>query len=171
MERKNLNKMFTADELMTHEKDLLHYAVKRTYNVDIARDFVQETYLKAIKYKHTYREGSPLGPWLQTILINTMKSYTTSLKCRPQISEVTLEDLDMYAPISTLDTYDYGYIFNDERLDRAYRDLKFAHKQIVYLTYVMDKSHVDISKRLKLSQNTCRTRLKNALDNLREMVA
>jgi DNA-directed RNA polymerase specialized sigma24 family protein len=83
---------------------------------------------------------------------------------------VTLEDLDMYAPLSTIDTYDYGYVFNNEELDEAYKDLKFAHKQIVYMTYVMDKSDREISKKLNMPLNTCYTRRKAALDNLREII-
>lgn len=162
--------MFTADELIAHEKTLLRYAYKKVGDIELARDLVQSTYLRAIKYRDNYDSVKSLGAWLQTILMNVISSHFLAQKRRPQISQVTLEDLDMYAPLSSIDTYDYGYVFNNEELDEAYQELKFAHKQIVYMTYVMDKSDKDISDKLKLPVNTCRTRRKSALDNLREMV-
>lgn len=162
--------MFTADNLIDHEKTLLHYAYKKTGDIELARDLVQTTYLRAIQYKDNYDSIKSLGAWLQTILMNVISSHYLAQSRRPQISDVTLEDLDMYAPLSTIDTYNYGYVFNNEKLDQAYQELKFAHKQIVYMTYVMDRSDKDISSRLNLPINTCRTRRKAALDNLREMV-
>jgi RNA polymerase sigma-70 factor (ECF subfamily) len=166
--------MFNADELINHQRVLLGYAAKVTGDWELARDLVQDTFLRAIKYKDNYddNEVRSLGAWLQTILMNVISSHYKAMGCRPQYSKFTIEDIEAYAPLYTLDKYYYGHHFRDDELDKAYNKLKFAHRQIVYLTYVEDESDKNISKRLGIPLNTCYTRRKSAVDTLRqELVA
>jgi len=50
---------------------LKHYALSLTMNIDDAKDLMQETVLKAYRYKSKFTEGTNLRGWLFTILKNT----------------------------------------------------------------------------------------------------
>lgn len=52
-------------------KHLKHYALSLTMNIDDAQDLMQETVLKAYRYKNKFVEGTNLRGWLFTILKNT----------------------------------------------------------------------------------------------------
>ena len=52
-------------------KHLKHYALSLTMNIDDAEDLMQETVLKAYRYKGKFTEGTNLRGWLFTILKNT----------------------------------------------------------------------------------------------------
>lgn len=49
---------------------LKNYALSLTHNSESANDLVQETLLKAYRYKSRFEEGSNLRGWLYTILKN-----------------------------------------------------------------------------------------------------
>lgn len=50
---------------------LLNFALKLTKDEEAARDLVQDTALKAFKYRQMYRKGTNMGAWLMTIMRNT----------------------------------------------------------------------------------------------------
>ena len=58
-------------DIMEFEKPLKGFAYKFTYNEDDANDLVQETYLKALRYKDKFAEKTNLKAWLYTIMKNT----------------------------------------------------------------------------------------------------
>ena len=49
-------------------------ALRLTRNADRAQDLVQDTYLKAIRARHSFAEGTNLKAWLYTILHNTWRN-------------------------------------------------------------------------------------------------
>ena len=53
---------------------LYRSAVRLTRNTDDAQDLVQETYLKAIRARERFRDGTNLKAWLYTILNNTWRN-------------------------------------------------------------------------------------------------
>ncbi len=57
--------------LQQYEQKLKLYALKLTTNLDDAQDLVQETMLKALKYKSKFSEGTNFGAWMHTIMKNT----------------------------------------------------------------------------------------------------
>jgi RNA polymerase sigma-70 factor (ECF subfamily) len=57
---------------LTMYKDALkRFAYSLTNNTDDALDLVQETYLKALKYRNKYREEVNFKAWVMTIMKNT----------------------------------------------------------------------------------------------------
>src|SRR6187397_3307364 len=49
-------------------------ALRLTRNADRAQDLVQDTYLKAIRARRSFAEGTNLKAWLFTILQNTWRN-------------------------------------------------------------------------------------------------
>ncbi len=50
---------------------LRNYGLSLTHNLDETKDLVQETILKAYRYKDKFQEGTNLRAWLYTILKNS----------------------------------------------------------------------------------------------------
>jgi len=60
------------DKMMENElMPLRNYALSLTHNLDETKDLVQETILKAYRYKDKFQEGTNLRGWLYTILKNS----------------------------------------------------------------------------------------------------
>lgn len=59
------------DKVYQESNSLNSYALQLTRNADDAKDLVQETMLKAFKYKSKFTEGTNLKGWLFTIMRNS----------------------------------------------------------------------------------------------------
>jgi RNA polymerase sigma factor (sigma-70 family) len=60
------------DKLMVMElQPLRNYALSLTHDMDDTKDLVQETLLKAFRYKDRFEEGTNLRGWLYTIMKNS----------------------------------------------------------------------------------------------------
>ena len=60
------------DKMMENElTPLRNYALSLTHNIDETKDLVQETILKAYRYKEKFQAGTNLRGWLYTILKNS----------------------------------------------------------------------------------------------------
>jgi RNA polymerase sigma-70 factor (ECF subfamily) len=57
--------------IVTHSNFLYQLAMKLTRNNDDSNDLLQETFLKAIKNKEKYQDGTNIKGWLYTIMKNT----------------------------------------------------------------------------------------------------
>lgn len=58
-------------QLIAFQSSLKGFAFKFTSNEDDANDLLQETFLKALKYKDKFAEQTNLKAWLYTIMKNT----------------------------------------------------------------------------------------------------
>ena len=72
-----------------YEQKLHIYALKLTTNMDDAQDLVQETMLKALKYRNKFSEGSNMGAWMHTIMKNTFINQYRRKKKRLVVTDDT----------------------------------------------------------------------------------
>lgn len=164
--------IFTGSELIEHHDKLMAYAYKRADNRDIAQDFVQTTYMRAIRSQHTYDpdQDSSLGAWLMTILKNVINDYwieQNRLK-RPKIDDKPIEDLhESYHP-ATIDSYDFGNDFEDERLEEAYSNLIPSHKEVIEFTYVQELTDEELVAKYGKDKQHYRSRRHKATRTLRK---
>src|SRR5690348_7608252 len=59
-----------ADEALTHLDTLYRGALRLTHDPDAAQDLVQEAYLRALRYQHSYQQGTNMKAWLFAIMRN-----------------------------------------------------------------------------------------------------
>jgi RNA polymerase sigma factor (sigma-70 family) len=81
--------MVDFNTLLVQEQQGLHRFAKKLTGVSAdAEDLVQETFLKALKYKSRFVEGSNLRAWLFTIMKNTfVNDYRRVKKGREVLGE------------------------------------------------------------------------------------
>ncbi|MEL6923960.1 MAG: RNA polymerase sigma factor [Bacteroidota bacterium] len=72
-----------------HQHLLKGFAMKLTNNYEDANDLLQETSLKAFKYRKQFIKGSNLKAWLSTIMRNTFINNLRTRKRRPTIQDGT----------------------------------------------------------------------------------
>ena len=85
-----LNRMVIA-----YEKDLLRLCCAYLRDVELARDAVQETFLKAYRRMDRFEGKASEKTWLMRIAINTCKDTLRSGWLRHVDAAVTLEDLPL----------------------------------------------------------------------------
>src|SRR5438094_2384091 len=59
-----------AEEALTHLDTLYRGALRLTRDPDQAQDLVQEAYLRALRYQHSYQTGTNMKAWLFAIMRN-----------------------------------------------------------------------------------------------------
>src|SRR5256886_10976307 len=59
-----------AEEALTHLDTLYRGALRLTHDPDAAQDLVQEAYLRALRYQHSYQAGTNMKAWLFAIMRN-----------------------------------------------------------------------------------------------------
>jgi len=70
-------------ELLSYQNPLKYFALKLTADNEDAEDLLQETFLKALKYKDKFQEKTNLKAWLYTIMKNTfINNYRRKVRKR-----------------------------------------------------------------------------------------
>jgi RNA polymerase sigma-70 factor, ECF subfamily len=59
-----------AEVIRCHQQAVFNVAWRMLGNTQDAEDAVQETFLRAYRFWHSYEPGRPLGPWLKRIAVN-----------------------------------------------------------------------------------------------------
>ena len=130
------------DELLTYQNPLKYFALKLTADNEDAEDLLQETFLKALKYKDKFQEKTNLKAWLYTIMKNTfINNYRRKVK-RKTIMDNTDDDYfvnstKQSSPISPESEYNYKEItttvnaLNDEcRIPFQMHNEGYKYKEI-----------------------------------------
>lgn len=75
-------------QLVNQRTPLKNFAYSLTLNSEEAQDLVQETLLKALKYRDKFADATNLKAWLYTIMKNTfINTYRRSVKTRQIITQ------------------------------------------------------------------------------------
>ncbi len=79
--------------LILQERSLLkNFALKLTMNQEDAKDLLQDTYLKALKYKDKFAESTNLKAWLCVIMKNTfINNYRRQSRAKQFM--ITVDDI------------------------------------------------------------------------------
>lgn len=73
--------------IISERSSLKSYALSLTHNLEDAQDLLQDTYLKAIKYRSKFEDSTNLRAWLFTIMKNTfINAYRRNTKIKKLVS-------------------------------------------------------------------------------------
>ncbi|WP_082235631.1 sigma-70 family RNA polymerase sigma factor [Halobacillus massiliensis] len=144
---------------------LLRTAFQYVNNKTTAEDMVQDALLKAYDKFHMFQEGQNLKAWVFTIMVNHCKDYLRRYESRKvtpwegqwlQNTEAnTLDPLEIM-----LEKEEYSHIH------RAVGHLRPDYHVCVHLYYFNNLSVKQISRVLHTNENTLKTRMKRARDQL-----
>ena len=156
--------------LMVHElQPLRNYALSLTHNMDDTKDLVQETLLKAYRYKEKFAEGTNLRGWLYTIMKNSfINNYRRDSK-RNTFLDSTDNTYFIDLPSHRIDN-DAELTFIRKDLEKAIDKLPLELKITFTLNAEGYKYH-EIAEELNIPIGTVKTRIFVARRVLRDQLA
>jgi RNA polymerase sigma-70 factor (ECF subfamily) len=155
------------DKMMEQElAPLRNYALSLTHDMDDTKDLVQDTILKAYRYRENFKAGTNLRGWLYTILKNSfINNYRRNQK-RNTFLDSTENTYFLDIPSHKVDN-DAELKFIRKDLDAAVESLPYDLKLTFNLNAEGFKYH-EIAEELNIPIGTVKTRIFIARRVLRE---
>ncbi len=130
-----------------------------------AEDILQEAFINAFQYLHTFQGTSTFGAWLKRIVVN--KSLNILQKNRLPLDNLNDEEHDV-----PQEEEESIYVDQDEleRVRNAIEDLPDGYRVILSLYLLEGYDHLEISEILGISVGTSKSQYNRAKKKLREML-
>lgn len=157
------DKQAFTDIILCIKNDLYKIAKTRISNDDDIDDLIQETMIETYKHIKKLREPEKLKMWVIKILINKCNKLYRK-KCRKDIS-INEYDLEKYIILNSQKD-----IEDDLNFYYLIKDLKYEERIVIVLHYMEQYSVKDISKILSMKENTIKTHLYRARENIRKNI-
>jgi len=145
---------------------------------DDAADLVQETYLRAMRYAHTYTPGEHgIRPWLLRILHNVFYNTIRSAKRRREMTDrlaheqPLADDAPEFVALQGDDADALDWDATDDRLKHAIDQLDDRHRQVLLLWAVEGYKYRQIATVLDVPIGTVMSRLHRARRTLKAQLA
>lgn len=164
------------DEAMTHVDALYRTALRLTRNPSDAEDLVQETYLKAHRFRESYTPGTNLRAWLFRILTNSFINEYRKRSRQPSITDVgELEDYYLFRRVKEAGE-DLGTdpeatvmrMFLDDEVREALESLPEQYRLPVLLADVEGFSYKEIAEITETPIGTVMSRLHRGRKQLQQ---
>lgn len=158
-------------EFLPHLDALYNFATFLENNDEIAKDLLQETYLRAYKFINYYEKGTNAKAWLIRILKNTFINEYRKKSKQPQ--RVDFEDTYQQVDDSSDDMQNvdlrqeiYNTLVGDE-VTSAVNSLPVDYRLIILLCDVEGFKYDEIAKIIDVPIGTVRSRLHRARNMLK----
>ena len=145
-----------------HHARLYRYCLRMTGQRSAAEDLVQETFMKMLKYKATFRDDSELVPWMFGIGRNA---------CLAQLRRTANDRVsDDVGEIEETSTHDDAHSDDEHELvRRALLHLPVDRREVLVLSRYEFKSYEEIAVVLDCSVGAVKVRVHRAIKQLREI--
>lgn len=153
-------------ELWELRGDLLLYANYLTKNRCNAEDLVQNTFLRAIRFKNSFEPGTNFRKWIFTILINTFRNEILTINRRKKVQNNDI----------IIGLYRQKYYFNGSTTKFALYDIFDSvnslsiTNQKTFKMYLSGYLYKEIADTLNISENTIKTRIRSSKFKLRKIL-
>lgn len=160
------------NETVPHRNALYNYALKIVRNADDAQDLLQDTYYKAYKNYHQFKNGTNSRAWMFMILKNTfINNYRKSKREPVKLDYDEIEDIyeNIKSDQSKDNNFDldfYNNLFDDE-LTEAIDQLPTKMREVFLLCDLEDYSYEETAELVGCPVGTVRSRLHRARNMLR----
>ena len=167
MEREE--KDFILEKMMIeYGNELVRLAFSYVKDTEIAKDMVQNTFIKCYKNLDSFRFDAQIKTWLYRITINECKDYLKSWNYkRVQVSSFINETTKAILPSiekTVIDKYE-----NEEMKGNIF-SLPKVYQEVIYLYYYDSLKMEEIANVLDIPVNTVKTRLRRAKQRLESMI-
>lgn len=149
-----------------HSAALMGHAIRFTKDEDDAADLVQETMIKAIRFRESYQEGTNLKGWLFTILKNTFLNSCVRDKRKKdflvQDDEISSQNL-VYSASSNL--AEGSFVMSD--IQKALAQLPEIYR-LPFVSYFEGYKYQEIAEATGMPLGTVKTRIHMAREILKK---
>lgn len=160
-------------EFMPHIDSMYNFAYRLTFDEDEAKDLVQDTYMKAFRFIHSFQEGTNAKAWLYRILKNSfINDYRKKSKQPAKVDYQEVEQFYNSEDTPSSATVDLRLeatkdMIGDE-ISNALNSLAIDFRTVVILCDLEGFTYEEMAKILDIPIGTVRSRLHRARNLLRE---
>lgn len=144
-----------------YQTPLFNFYSKLTGDRVLSEDLVQEVFLRILKYRQSYRSGTPFRAWIYQIARNARVDHF-----RKTPRQITLEP-EMLPPVIPGDSAQEKQ--EAELLHRALMQLPDEKREILLLSRFQELKYEEIARLLGCELGTVKTRIYRALQELRRV--
>lgn len=130
-------------------------AYRMTNDFSLADEVLQDAFLQAFRYLHTFRQDSTFGAWLKTILVRTAYKKIKST--------VHFEDIEQHRQ----EQIDWGNHLDTDYLEQAIQALPTGYRSVFILIEIEGYTHQETGDILGISAGTSKSQLYHAKKRLR----
>jgi RNA polymerase sigma factor (sigma-70 family) len=144
-------------QILSYSSQLNNFAYKLTSDYDDAKDLLQETLIKAIKYKDSFTDPKNLKAWLCTIMKNIfINDYRRISRKQQVISPNVTTDSDRLHQVKTTHTIEAA--INAKDIYKAIGNLADEYK-VPFELYVEGYKYKEIAEHMDLPIGTVKSRI------------
>jgi RNA polymerase sigma factor (sigma-70 family) len=136
-----------------YSKAMYNTLTRITSDSEIAKDLLQEAFVKAFKKVSELDEPKAFGGWLKRIVVNTGLEHVRKKKCVFEEIENHLEDQE---------ELDDGLVIESETIHQAIKELPDGCRTVLCLFLLEGYKHSEIAKELGISESTSKTQYRHA---------
>ncbi|MGI8727608.1 MAG: RNA polymerase sigma factor [Solirubrobacterales bacterium] len=126
-----------------------------------AEDIAQEAFLAAIRHLDRFDLRRPFGPWMHRIVVNRAIDHARASRLRG----IPTDRVEEHGAASADDRAELS-----DEVASAIRQLDPERRALVVLRYLLEFTPGEIAEMLDLPRGTVNSRLRRALDQLRETI-
>lgn len=142
-----------------YQRPLFNFYCRLTGDRTASEDLVQDVFFRILKYRQTYRPGTPFRAWLYQIARNAWKDYHRK---HPQAVEFEPE---MLSPVASIDNAQREQ--ETELLHKALLMLPEEKREVLLLSRFQELKYDEIAHLLDCEVGTIKVRIHRALRELR----
>ena len=143
---------------------IFNFFLKMGLERDVSQDLTQNLFYRMIKYRNSYKSGSPVISWVYQIARNLHSDYCTERKKKNDLILQT----ESYPPDIPEDSDSYQEE-EYERLDRAFSELNDSQKEIIILSRYQGLKYEEISAIINQSVPAIKVAMHRAIRQLRKI--
>ncbi|QTD42621.1 sigma-70 family RNA polymerase sigma factor [Sporosarcina sp. Te-1] len=162
-------KDFLLETIMVdYGNELVRLAYSYVQDAEIAKDMVQNTFIKCYKNLDSFRNDAQIKTWLYRIAINECKDYLKSWNYRMvQVKSLINETAKSISPSVEKTVMDK---YKSEEMKDTIFSIPKVYREVVFLYYYDSLNSEEIATVLDISVNTVKTRLRRAKQKLQLMI-
>lgn len=147
-----------------YSKRLYNYFVKISFDRDAGDDLLQNTFIRVLKYRHTYKEGKAFKSWLFQIARNVFADHLRQTKMKvSDYTDVSEVDSKVADPLDTMSQND-----KEAQLYKSMLNLNHETREILVMSKFENMKYEDIAKVLDCSIGAVKVKVHRAINKLRE---
>ena len=157
-----------SEQLTNLDLFLYNFALRLTSNREKARDLVQDTSLRAFRYREKFKMGTNFKGWIATIMRNTFINNYRKEKRQRTVSE-PVEELAYGLESRAVPSY-AGEI--NLRVQEIYRKIEAIGElySVPFLLHYQGYEYQEIAERLDLPMGTVKSRIFTARKKLKSRI-
>ena len=152
-----------------YEEAFLRKAKSVVYSEEVARDIVQDTFVKIYLYGRKFRpvEGARFSSWAYKVLMNVCFQWYKKMKREKDFFSAL--DEDMEAVIAHDDSEDRAQKLDRDYLESMFSRLPETFARILRLYVIEEKDYKEIAEAEKVTEGAIKTRMHRARAELRKI--